>query len=59
MSLYAHNQLLYKEVGDWVTAGELIAAAGDTGGSRETGVYFEIRHNGRAQDPVAWCVARK
>lgn len=58
MSLYGHNQLLYKEVGDWVNAGETIAAIGNTGGRRENGVYFEIRHDGSAQDPVNWCAAR-
>lgn len=58
MSLYAHNQLLYKEVGEWVTAGETIAAVGNTGGRSENGVYFEIRYNGIAQDPVNWLVKR-
>lgn len=59
MSLYAHNQQLYKEVGDWVSSGEPIAAAGDTGGRSAEGVYFEIRHNGRSQDPAVWCLARQ
>ena len=58
MSLYAHNQLLYKEVGEWVASGEIIAAAGNTGGRNENGVYFEIRYNGKAQDPVTWLVRR-
>ena len=58
MSLYAHNERLYREVGDWVNSGELIAAVGNTGGQRETGVYFEIRHNGRSQDPINWCLPR-
>lgn len=55
MSLYAHNQLLFKEVGDWVSSGELIAAVGNTGGQRQSGVYFEVRHNGRSEDPLSWC----
>lgn len=58
MSLYAHNQLLYKEVGEWVASGEIIAAVGNTGGRDENGVYFEIRYNGKAQDPIAWLVRR-
>tara|TARA_R110000824_G_scaffold336_9_gene2263 strand:- start:58258 stop:59412 length:1155 start_codon:yes stop_codon:yes gene_type:complete len=58
MSLYAHNQLLYKEVGEWVTSGEIIAAVGNTGGRDENGVYFEIRYNGKAQDPINWLVRR-
>jgi septal ring factor EnvC (AmiA/AmiB activator) len=55
MSLYGHNESLYKEVGDWVRAGELIATVGDSGGSTETGLYFEIRHKGTPQDPGHWC----
>jgi septal ring factor EnvC (AmiA/AmiB activator) len=57
MSLYGHNESLYKEVGDWVSAGEVIASVGATGGSAESGLYFEIRHNGQPQDPLAWCSA--
>lgn len=57
MSLYAHNQELYKTVGEWVSGGDRIAAVGNTGGQRETGLYFEIRRNGTAENPVNWCVA--
>lgn len=55
MSLYGQNQSLYKEVGDWVEAGELVATVGDSGGNTEPGLYFEIRHKGVPQDPVVWC----
>lgn len=55
MSLYAHNQELYKAVGDWVSSGELIATVGNTGGQRQSGLYFEIRHNGVAENPQSWC----
>lgn len=58
MSLYAHNQELYKAVGEWVAAGDVIAAAGNTGGQRDTGLYFEIRRNGRAENPANWCRPR-
>lgn len=58
MSLYAHNQLLYKTVGDWVNSGEVIAAVGNTGGRKESGVYFEIRHNADSVDPISWCLTR-
>ena len=54
MSLYAHNQALMKTVGDWVAAGETIAATGNTGGQREAALYFEIRRNGTAINPVEW-----
>ncbi len=55
MTLYGHNQSLFKEAGDWVETGEPIAAAGNTGGRKETGVYFAIRHNGKPVDPIRWC----
>jgi murein hydrolase activator len=55
MSLYGHNQELYKGGGDEVAAGEIIATVGDTGGRAKTGLYFEIRQNGIAEDPQLWC----
>ena len=58
MSLYGHNQVLHRETGDWVAAGEVIARAGKSGGQREPGVYFEIRQAGKPGDPLIWCVVR-
>ena len=55
MSLYGHNESLYKEVGDTVRKGETIATVGDSGGRGRAGLYFEIRHNGVPDNPVAWC----
>lgn len=55
MSLYGHNQSLFKDAGDWVDAGDVIAAVGNTGGNSDSGLYFEIRVNGKPQDPIAWC----
>ena len=55
MSLYAHNQSLLKETGEWVSAGETIATVGDSGGQASAGLYFEIRHNGKPTDPRRWC----
>ena len=58
MSLYGHNQVLYRETGDWVTAGETIATVGDSGGQNKPGLYFEIRVAGKTADPQLWCLAR-
>jgi len=58
MSLYAHNQSLFRDVGEWVSQGEVIAAAGNTGGQATASLYFEIRHNGDAINPSTWCLAR-
>ena len=58
MSLYAHSDVLYKHVGDRVEAGETIATAGRSGGQTQSGLYFEIRSNGAATDPLAWLSRR-
>lgn len=55
MSLYGGNQSLYKEVGDWVNAGEVIASVGNSGGRQRHALYFEIRHNGKPTNPLKWC----
>ncbi len=54
MSLYANTGSLIKRKGDWVNRGEPLATAGRDGGSGQPGLYFEIRHNGQAQDPAQW-----
>ena len=59
MSLYGHNQALFRETGDWVSAGEVIAAVGDSGGQDKTGLYFEIRIDGKPNNPQNWCVTRE
>ncbi|GHD15438.1 non-catalytic member of peptidase subfamily M23B [Halioglobus japonicus] len=55
MSLYAHNQTLLREVGEWVTAGTAISTLGDSGGLERPALYFEIRHNGKPTNPAKWC----
>lgn len=59
LSLYGHNERLYKATGESVTAGEVIAAAGDSGGRPEPELYFEIRHDGRPVDPRPWFRERR
>ena len=55
MSLYGHNQSLYKETGDWIEPGEVIASVGSSGGYDRNGLYFEIRKNGHPVNPIRWC----
>ncbi len=55
MSLYGHGESLFKDVGDWVEAGELIGKVGDSGGREMSGLYFEIRHLGAPVNPMRWC----
>ena len=54
MSLYAQADSFYKSVDEPVEGGEVIGVAGVSGGSREAGIYFEIRVNGQPQDPLRW-----
>jgi len=54
LSLYGHNDRLYKEVGERVTAGDTIATVGDSGGRQAPALYFEIRKGGRPVDPRPW-----
>ncbi len=54
LSLYGHNERLYKAVGESVAAGDTIAAAGDSGGSSRPELYFEIRKAGKPVDPRPW-----
>jgi septal ring factor EnvC (AmiA/AmiB activator) len=54
LSLYGYNEALLKDVGDWVDAGEAIATSGDSGGRKTSGLYFELRYQGKAVDPKGW-----
>ena len=58
LSLYGYNQALLREVGEWVSAGDSLALAGNSGGNMASGLYFEIRHRGKAVNPTRWCDRR-
>lgn len=58
MSLYAHNDVLMNEPGEWVQPGDVIARVGNSGGEKESGLYFEIRQNGKPVDPLPWLARR-
>ena len=54
LSVYAYNQSLLKQVGDIVGPGDTIATVGATGGQVESGLYFEVRHQGVPVNPLLW-----
>jgi len=54
MSLYAHNQALFKNLGDLVKAGEQVASVGTSGGQDTASLYFELRFKGEPTDPRPW-----
>jgi len=55
ISLYGHNDRLFKSVGDVVETDEVISMSGVTGGLQKPGVYFEIRDNTTPVNPSKWC----
>ena len=54
MSLYGNNESLFKQVGQAARGGEVVASVGNSGGNADYGLYFEIRHQGKAFDPLTW-----
>jgi len=58
LSLYGHNDRLFKSAGSEVRAGETVAAAGDSGGRARPELYFEIRRAGKPVDPAPWLRGR-
>ncbi len=57
MSLYGHNQAIYKKMGDRVNTDEVIAEVGSSGNGsgKPSGLYFEIRYQGTPTNPNQWC----
>ena len=58
MSLYANNETLFKQVGDMLRGGDTIAAVGNSGGNKDSGLYFELRHESKPLDPINWVAAK-
>jgi murein hydrolase activator len=58
MTIYGNNQAVLKRAGDVVKTGDAIASAGNSGGNEQSGLYFEMRYQGRAFDPLAWMIIR-
>lgn len=54
MSVYGHNQALLRSAGDLVAKGETVALLGQSGGQSSPNLYFEIRHKGKALNPLEW-----
>jgi septal ring factor EnvC (AmiA/AmiB activator) len=54
MSLYGHNEQLYRRVGERVAPGDALAAVGEAAGFGRAGLYLEIRKGRATIDPAAW-----
>lgn len=57
-TLYGHLSRLDASKGEWVQRGRVIGLVGETGSSKGARLYFEIRANGEAQDPLKWLARR-
>ena len=58
MSLYGYNETLLKRVGDEVGTGDTVSTVGNSGGGGDSGLYFELRHQGKPFDPLSWVANR-
>ena len=54
VSIYAHLDLIEVAVGQKVRTGETLGTVGETGSFHGKRLYFEIRKDGRATDPLPW-----
>ncbi len=53
-TLYGNLSRLDLNKGDRATRGQVLGLAGETGSLKGSKLYFEIRRNGEAQDPLQW-----
>jgi septal ring factor EnvC (AmiA/AmiB activator) len=58
MSLYGHNEQLFRKVGESVTSGDVVGAVGDTGGHNQPALYFEVRRGRQPVNPENWLQRR-
>lgn len=58
MSLYGNNETLYKQVGDTLHGGDTVATVGKSGGNAESGLYFELRYEGKPLNPMRWVATK-
>lgn len=58
LTVYGNNESLFRQAGDRVKPGDAIASVGNSGGNPESGLYFELRHQGQVLDPLKWVALR-
>jgi murein hydrolase activator len=57
-TLYAHASEIVVKVGDTVSGGQIVAKVGDSGSLEGPQLYFELRHKGKPENPLAWLQSR-
>ena len=58
LSLYGHNDQLFRKVGEAVAAGDVIGSVGDSGGTDQAALYFEVRRGREPVNPETWLQRR-
>lgn len=58
LSLYGHNDQVFRKVGEAVAAGDVIGAVGDSGGNNQAALYFEVRRGREPVNPETWLQRR-
>jgi septal ring factor EnvC (AmiA/AmiB activator) len=58
MSLYGHNDEIFRKVGEPVAAGDVIGSVGDSGGHNVPALYFEVRRGRTPVNPEIWLQRR-
>jgi septal ring factor EnvC (AmiA/AmiB activator) len=53
-SVYAHLSEILKKIGDAVKRGETLGRVGDSESLAGSGLYFEMRKDGKSIDPLPW-----
>ncbi len=53
-TVYAHAAEILVRIGDRAAKGQSIGLVGTSGSVAGSQLYFEVRHRGRPQDPIAW-----
>jgi len=53
-TFYAHCSRIAVSVGQEVVQGQMIGYVGTTGRSTGNHLYFEVRRNGNAVNPIGW-----
>jgi murein hydrolase activator len=58
LSLYGHNDQLFRKIGEAVAAGDVIGSVGDSGGNDQAALYFEVRRGRQPVNPEIWLQRR-
>ncbi len=53
-TLYAHMEKMFKQLGETVETGDILATVGDAGSMTGTKLHFEIRYHGEPVNPMGW-----